>query len=102
MMTEMQIPMMIGKASHTIGPAYADTNYDVVFDGIDNNYLCQLCMDDGLVKWTSLSKTAGTSSGIKLTYRVNTTYTDITTGNTVAVAKSTESNPTPFYLALIK
>ena len=86
-----------------IGPVYSAVNnsvYSVVFDDLDNSCGYQLCGDDALISWTSESKGTGTNTGIKLTFVLNSTYTDITTGQSATITAG--SGGTPFYLRVMK
>ena len=86
-----------------IGPVHATVTsnvYSVVFDNLDNSYGYQICINDGIAKFKSVTKGTGTNSGIKLTYVINSTYIDITTGNSVTV--QTGSSGTNFYLRAYK
>jgi len=68
--------------------SYADANMNVVFDNLDNSYGYALYADDTLAVIKSMTKGTGTTSGIKLTYVVDST--GITSG------------VTPFYLRVLK
>lgn len=104
MMNDMEIPVLIGSASYTIGPVFANNDYDVIFDDLDDRYSYKPCIDDGIAKWIDLTKSEGTHRGIKLTYRFQSTYKQITGSKSVVnVVRSTDSgDPTAFYLICIK
>lgn len=97
-----------GKANATdldvfIGPEHATVTsnvYSVVFDDLDDSYGYQICIEDGIAKYQSVTKGTGTNSGIKLTYVINGTYIDITTGSSASV--QTGSSGTEFYLRAYK
>ena len=97
----MQIPVLTNSTSDLIGPAYADSNYDVVFDGVSDDYAYQLGMNDGVIGWTSVSKTTGTYSGVKVTYRVPSTYTTLS-NTTASVVTEGNTGASEFYLIVIK
>ena len=82
---------------YIIGPAHIDntTNRRVVFDNLSDNCGYQLMMKDGITT-SSVTKTTDTNSGIKLTYVVPATYTNMS-GTSTSVTTSNE-----FYLSVIK
>ena len=100
MVEDMRVPVYLNTVSRIYGPVYADSNYKVVFDNIIDDANYKLGMKDGIIKWTSVVKGTGTSSGIKLTYTVASKYISAASGSSVNV--TTGSNGTQFYLTMIK
>ena len=87
----------------SIGPVYAVNNnsvYTVTFDDLPDSDAYQLCMNDGIGSWKSVTKANGTNSGVKLIYTINSTYTNIINGQTNTVQAG--SGGTPFYLREMK
>lgn len=105
MIEDMRTPIIIANGTKYAGPSYANADYEVTFDNLNDEWgYGDPAIDDGIGKWTQVRKAAGTAAGtVKLTFTMAPTYEDITTGNSVALVRSTDSGtPTPIWLEVIK